>query len=186
VIATQRLSETIGLHISIHIKCSPIVSDNRCVAITPDHGDSWRLWQIIFIEETLADSLMRSIDSHDNTVVAQALWETSYYYAEACQACHHYPVEFNLALHNFILNKQRELSYLGSLDNEVEIEKLPHSPITHEQIVEYVKDSFEESIQKIIEHDYDIEALIATLEHIDAGDDMYLLDAIAELLIEAV
>jgi|GEM_PF-1164716 len=173
-------------HISIHIKCSPIVSDNRCVAITPDHGDSWRLWQIIFIEETLADSLMRSIDSHDNTVVAQALWETSYYYAEACQACHHYPVEFNLALHNFILNKQRELSYLGSLDNEVEIEKLPHSPITHEQIVEYVKDSFEESIQKIIEHDYDIEALIATLEHIDAGDDMYLLDAIAELLIEAV
>ena len=173
-------------HISIHIKCSPIVSDNRCVAITPDHGDSWRLWQIIFIEETLADSLMRSIDSHDNTVVAQALWETSYYYAEACQACHNYPVEFNLALHNFILNKQRELSYLGSLDNEVEIEKLPHSPITHEQIVEYVKDSFEESIQKIIEHDYDIEALIATLEHIDAGDDMYLLDAIAELLIEAV
>jgi hypothetical protein len=104
-------------YIELHLQCSPFLSEQRCLALTQEDEQQWRLWQILHKVPTLADKLQQALQLIDITKLVEGVMACAQHYVQAQQQAIHYTSEFNLTLDNIGVDLAQQLIYLGCLDN---------------------------------------------------------------------
>jgi hypothetical protein len=170
--------EAIRANINIHLECSPIISEQRCVAVASDINDSWRLWQIVRVESTLTEDLTKALQQPQFEQQALETFRCATRYADALQQSIRYPPLLNLTLENLGISAERQLVYLGPIDKENAIQAT-----TEEAIVEIIKPAFTELIIQTWP-DFDNTLIIKELEKIDGFEQQYLIDMLTQLFQE--
>jgi signal recognition particle receptor subunit beta len=167
--AQQALRE----HIQRHLHCSPILSEKRCVAITAEDEEHWRLWQIVPMATTLDDYLTKVWKQPTTEQLAIEIFRCTSYYADAYLQCSNYPPLLNLNLTNIGRDDSGQIVYLGYLDNQSVKPDQAALKETLEQV-------FTKPIAKAIPH-LKVTAIVDELKKIDGIEQQYLLDILIQL-----
>jgi len=170
--------EAMRADISIHLECSPILSEQRCIAFASDINDYWRLWQIVRVESTLAEDLVKALQQPQFEQQALETFRCATRYADALQQSTRYPPLLNLTLENLGIDAERQLVYLGCIDKENAIQAT-----TEEAVVEIIKQAFTELIIQTWP-DFDNIVIVKEFEKIDGFEQQYLIDMLAQLFQE--
>ena len=169
-LAKQALHEQIRLH----LQCSPILSEKRAIIIATDNK-SWRLWQLVQRETTLANHLLRALQEETMNKLALEVFRCVSHYAEVYLRCSQYPSCLELNLENIGSNQKQQLIYIGIVD-------LIHqeNELTQARLLESIKHLLVEPI-KLVKSHLNIVSIINELEKIDGFEQQYLLEALVQL-----
>ena len=169
-LAKQALHEQIRLH----LQCSPILSEKRAIIIATDNK-SWRLWQLVQRETTLANHLLRALQEETMNKLALEVFRCVSHYAEVYLRCSQYPSCLELNLENIGSNQKQQLIYIGIVD-------LIHqeNELTQARLLESIKHLLVEPI-KLVKSHLNIGSIINELEKIDGFEQQYLLEALVQL-----
>ncbi|RKZ52705.1 MAG: hypothetical protein DRR16_02890 [Candidatus Parabeggiatoa sp. nov. 3] len=176
----EQARDALRANMRMHLQCSPILSENRCVAIACEINETWRLWQIVHREPTLADDLAKALGYYEQLdKLALETFRCATRYADALeQAMRYPPLLNNLSLDNLGMDASIQVTYLDCVDDA-------HSdiiqPTTVEALVEAIEQTFADPIAKAIEY-LDVVAVINEFEQIDGFEQQYLLDILIKLL----
>jgi len=178
--------KALRVHISLHLQCSPILSEQRCIAVTQERDDTWRLWQILHVVPTLAEYLQQVLlEDNANRLVAGA-YECASHYLVAYRQCHQYSPQLELSLENLGIDSHQQLIYLGTVDKTSN-----HLPsITDEELLNALKQAFSVAIvSKSGQLKVSVETIIEELAQMsssNASDQMFILTTLAELFVESM
>ena len=168
--------EVLRANMRMHLQCSPILSEQRCVVLTPDFNDQWRLWQIVHIEPTLADYLTKILQGEQFDKLALKIFGCANYYANALQQSIKYPPLLNMTLDNLGLNTGQQVFYLGCLD-----ENNPNiiQP-SREILLEMIKSVFTVPISEALPH-LEVTTVVKDLKNINYSKQRYLKEILVQL-----
>lgn len=169
-LAKQALHDQIGLH----LQCSPILSEQRAIVIATDNK-SWRLWQLIQLEITLANHLVRALQEQTMAKLALEVFRCVSHYAEIYLRCAQYPSCLELNLENIGSSQEPQLIYLGIVDSIHQ-----KNEFTSAGLLESLNQLLIEPI-KLTKANLNIAAIINELEKIDSFGQQYLLEALIQL-----
>ena len=66
-----------------HKTMEAVLSAHRCVALAPSNGEQWRLWEIVRLEKTLADTLVKALSEANPTILATRIFEIANFLVHA-------------------------------------------------------------------------------------------------------
>jgi len=115
--SSEQARQALRLQISRHLRCNFILSEQRCIAVTAESEDSWRLWQILSTGTTLLTELTQALHRDHPIEIALQLHKSATDFSKAYQDGHRCPFMTELTLDSFGLNEQKQLIYLGSIDD---------------------------------------------------------------------
>ncbi len=169
--------EALRANMRMHLQCSPILSEQRCVAIAGDIDNVWRLWQICHNEPTLAENLAKALKEEQLDKLVLETFRCATRYADALQQCVQYPPLLNLTLVNLGIDAEQQLVYLGCVD-----EAAPNTiqPTTEETFIDTIKSAFATLIAEALPQ-LDIAAVVKAFEKIDGFEQQYLIDLLVQL-----
>ncbi|MEK8020814.1 MAG: hypothetical protein VSS75_028425 [Candidatus Parabeggiatoa sp.] len=175
----EQAREALRANMRMHLQCSPILSEKRCVAIASEINETWRLWQIVHRESTLADDLAKALAYYEQLdKLALETFRCATRYADALEQAMRYPPLLNLSLDKLGMDDSIQVTYLDCVDDA-------HSdiiqPTTVEALVEAIEQTFAEPIAKAIEY-LEVAAVINEFEQIDGFEQQYLVDILIKLL----
>jgi hypothetical protein len=159
-----------------HLQCSPILSEQRCVAIAPSFKNTWRLWQIVHQETTLAEYLAKALCEKQLEKLALEIFRCATYFADALLQSTRYPPLLNLSLENLGLDAELQLVYLGSVDEE------SSQTISESMLIDTIREAFTAPIAQALPK-LDV-AVIKEVEKIDGFDQQYLVEILSQLFRE--
>jgi hypothetical protein len=122
----------------------------------------WRLWQIAHLEPTLAADLAKALQEEQPDKLALETFRGATRYADALQQSTRYPPLLNLTLENLGIDAERELVYLGCVDEETNAIQ----PTTEDALVETIKPAFTAPIAEALAN-LDVAAVVKEFEKID-------------------
>jgi len=166
---TDSAFEALRANMRMHLLCSPIISEQRCVAVASDIKNSWRLWQIVHLETTLAEDLTNALKEKQPDRLVIEMFKCASRYAEALQQCTNYPPSLNLTLDNLGMDAELQLVYLGTInDNKNTIQ-----PLTEEALADTIKQAFAAPIAEDLPR-LNVELILKEIEKIDGFEQQYL------------
>ncbi|NJO15299.1 MAG: hypothetical protein HC877_06010 [Thioploca sp.] len=170
----QLAKQTLHEHICLHLQCSPLLSDNRAIVIATDEK-SWRLWQLVQRETTLATHLLMALQEKTMDKLALEVFRCVSHYADVYLRCAQYPSCFELNLENIGSNQQRQLIYLGIIDFTS-----PRNERTQAGLLDSIKQLLIEPIKHVKAH-LDVATIVNELEKIDGFGQQYLLETLIQI-----
>ncbi len=162
-----------------HLQCSPILSEQRCVAVAPSFKNTWRLWQIVRLETTLAEDLAKALREKQFEKLALETFRCATRFADALLQSIHYPPLLNLSLENLGLDAEVQLVYLGSVDEQAS-QTISFSEKT--VLINTIKGAFTVPIAQALPED--VAAVIKEIEKMDGFDQQYLIEILTQLFRE--
>jgi hypothetical protein len=103
-IARQKLSNAVQIQRDLKIH----ISKQRCLAITEtDDKEQWRLWQLVKIEQTLAQLLIDAYAKKDAKKIATMLFIVADKFFTACTQFSQLEIQLPLALNNLALEENK-------------------------------------------------------------------------------
>ena len=93
----EQAREAFRSQISLHLQGSPILSTQRCIAVTQGQGreNKWYLWQIVHEESSLATHILATLQTVDVAALTTALLKWITYYLTVYQQCSQYPLQLD-------------------------------------------------------------------------------------------
>ena len=173
----QLAKQALHDQIRLHLQCSPILSEKRAIVIATDNK-SWRLWQLVQLETTLANHWFRALQEETMDKLALEVFRCVSHYAEVYLRCAQYPSCLELNLENIGSNQEQQLIYIGIVDSIHQ-----ENELTPAGLLESIKHLLIEPI-KLVKAHLDIAAIINELEKIDGFEQQYLLEALIQLFQE--
>jgi signal recognition particle receptor subunit beta len=170
----QLAKQTLHDHIRMHLQCSPLLSEKRAIVIATDEK-SWRLWQLVQLETTLATHLLMALQEKTMDKLALEVFRCVSHYAEVYLRCAQYPSGLDLNLENVGSNQERQLIYLGIIDFIS-----PMNERTQAGLLDSIKQLLTEPI-KPAKANLDVTAIVNELEKIDGFGQQYLLETLIQL-----
>jgi hypothetical protein len=173
----EHAREALRANMRMHLQCSPILSEKRCVAISCEINETWRLWQIVHRERTLADDLTQALSYEQPNELALETFRCVTRYAEALEQGMRYPALLNLSLDNLGMDASIQVTYLDCLD-DTHSDKV--QPTTQQALIEAIEQTFASKITEALEY-VDVAAVINEFEEIDGFEQQYLVDILIKL-----
>jgi hypothetical protein len=177
---TEQAQEALRANMRRHLQCSPILAEQRCVAVASDIDGKWRLWQIVHLEPTLAESLAEALHETQVEQFVTKILSCAKSYMETLQQSIQYPSVLNLTLENIGINAQQQLSYLGCVDENVPNTIQP----TQETLIETLKQTFMGPIKEL-SLNFDIAMITNAFEKIHNPEQQLLIEILAQLFVFA-
>jgi hypothetical protein len=168
--------EVLRANMRMHIQCSPILSEQRCVVMTPDIDDQWRLWQIVHIEPTLADYLTKILQGKQFDKFALKIFSCANRYANALQQSVKYPPLLNITLDNLGLDIRRQPLYLGYLEENNQDAKKP----SKDTLLEMIKLEFTTPINNALPN-LEVTTVLDELKQINHSKQRHLKEILVQL-----
>ncbi|HEC84612.1 MAG TPA: hypothetical protein ENI48_05145 [Thioploca sp.] len=169
--------EALRANMRMHLQCSPILSEQRCVVVAFPINNTWRLWQIVHVEPTLAEDLAKALQEEQPDKLALETFRGATRHADALQQSTRYPPLLNLTLENLGIDAERQLVYLGCVDEETNAIQ----PTTEEALVETIKPAFTAPIAQALPN-IDVAAVVKEFEKMDGFEQQYLVDMLTQLV----
>ncbi|EIJ44313.1 hypothetical protein BegalDRAFT_3503 [Beggiatoa alba B18LD] len=161
--------------IALHIHCSPILSDNRCIAMVEDAHDTWRLWQILYINSTLEEQLNTALHTTNPAIFATELFRCAVEYIDAYSDCMQYCSAISPTLEN-LGKESHDIIYTGILDNNMSVRKATPTEALTYAFAPLVADVTQQANIDIVE-------VLKELQDIQAFEYEGLLNTLGELFL---
>jgi DNA-directed RNA polymerase subunit F len=176
--------QALRTHIRLHLECSPILSEHRCVVVAINATKkAWRLWQIVPHELTLAEHLANSLRQESPAQVALEIFRCASRYVDALQQCLQYPLVLNLDLENLGVNAQSQLVYLGTIEETPAVERRAWNEVT---LITAIKQEFAARIAKLLpQTEGEVAEILRELHKIDGFEHQYIVDALMQIFSES-
>jgi hypothetical protein len=178
-ITLEQARAALRLHISTHLHCTPILSEQRGIALVQEALHSWRLWQIVHREPTLAERLAQTLQEKQIDKCVLDLLKWAHCYITFLQQCRPYLFHLKLNLESLGLVTDQQLLYLGY----IEAMPSPGSPMdTEAAVVEALKHAFSPPIMRALPS-LRVAEIANTLKELDSGESSLLIEALLPLFI---
>ncbi|MDM8560184.1 hypothetical protein [Candidatus Parabeggiatoa sp. HSG14] len=174
--SADKAQDALRANMCMHLQCSPLLSEQRCVAVAANIKNTWRLWQIVHIETTLAKDLEKALQENELDKLALKTLICATRYADALQKYIHYPPLLNLTLENLGIDAEQQLVYLNYVDDNVTNIVQPRTKAT---FIDTIKQAFADPITKARLHD--VASMVNAFEQIEAVEQQYLVELLIQL-----
>lgn len=168
--------DALRLQMHKHLQCSPILSEQRCVAVATGIENSWRLWQIVHQEPTLAEDLAKVLREKSPDKLALETFRCITRYADALLQSLSYPPLLNLSLKNLGMDADVQLVYLGTVDEQA----APTIISTKGVLIDTIKQALTVPIVEALPH-LDATAVEKELDKMDGFEQQYLIDILIKI-----
>ncbi|RKZ35981.1 MAG: hypothetical protein DRQ49_18605, partial [Gammaproteobacteria bacterium] len=164
------------IHMQKHLQCSPILSEQRCVAVATGIENRWRLWQIVHHEPTLAENLAKVLHEKSPDKLALETFRCTTRYADALLQSINFPPLLNLSLENLGIDADVQLVYLGMVDEQA----VPTIISTKSVFIDTIKQALMAPIVEALPH-LDATAVEKELDKIDGFEQQYLVEILIKI-----
>jgi signal recognition particle receptor subunit beta len=178
---TELARQALRQQITMHLQYSPILSDQRCLAIAAEKNEQRRLWQIIHSEPTLAQLLTTALQSPSAKKIAIETFRCVTLYAEFYLQHTNYPLQLHVTLENIGKNNQGELIYLGEIDPQTDTQPQP----TKTTVDTMIKTIFTPPIAQAAPN-LQMTQVLKELEKIDGFEQQAWLEILMQLFLEVM
>jgi hypothetical protein len=176
-LSANEAQDALRANMRMHLQCSPLLSEQRCVAVAANIKNTWRLWQIVHSESTLTENLAKTLQEDEVDKLALETLKCAAHYADALQQSTHYPPLLNLTLDNLGIDAQQQVVYLSYIDDDI---TNIVQPTTEATFLETIKQVFIKTIAKKRLR-FDVAAVINELEKIEKTEQQYLIEMLIQL-----
>jgi hypothetical protein len=177
---TDLAFDALRANMRMHLQCSPIISEQRCVAVASDIKNSWRLWQIVHLETTLAEDLTNTLKEKQPDILVIEMFKCASRYADALQQCTRYPPSLNPTLDDLGMDAKLQLVYLGTINDNKTTYTI--QPLTEKALADIIKQAFATPIAEALPH-LNVEQILKEIEKIDGFDQQYLQEVFKNLIV---
>ncbi len=177
--STELAYKALRANMRMHLQCSPILSEQRCVAIASNGKNDWRLWQIAHLEPTLAESLTKALAEKQPDKLALETFRCTTHFLDVLQQCVRYPPLLNLTLEN-LGTDTKQLVYLGIVENDGTSNQIQF--ITKDVLENAIKQAFTTPIAKALAN-IDVSLVVNEFEAIDGVEQQYILKILKEMFL---
>jgi DNA-directed RNA polymerase subunit F len=176
--------QALRTHLRMHLECSPILSEHRCVVVAINETKkTWRLWQIVPHELTLAEHLANSLRQESPAQVALEIFRCASRYVDALQQCLQYPPALNLNLENLGVNAQSQLVYLGYIEETPAVERRAWNEVT---LITAINQEFAARIVKLLpQTGGEVAEILHEFKKIDGFEHQYIVDTLIQIFSES-
>jgi hypothetical protein len=167
--------------IALHIRCSGMLSEQRCVALSEERGN-WRLWQIVQTENNLENHLQEVWDNTVPEVVVDAVLLSAQHLLNIYQLSKQYPFLFQLNLANIGIDNDEKSVYYGMLEN-IPLET-SEQILSEEQILtRHLLPNIHNALQQ---HYIPVGSIVETLDEYSASSHALLATQLTKLFVTAL
>jgi len=144
----QAVKQALREHSRLHLQCSSVLSEQRCIAILPENQNQWRLWQILRTEATLSDQLRAALQAREINVILLETFRCASRYIEIYQRCSQFSPTLSLNLDNIGVDQDKRLIYLGHIEKASQAQTHSNADI----LIDTLKRLFVAPIVKALQH----------------------------------
>jgi len=173
--------EAFRAQISLHLQCSLLLSKQRGIVVVQETQKSWRLWQLVKHEHSLAAGLTQALQTKTGEQLAQELFRYAVYYTIALQKSCHCASQLVFNLDNFALEAEQPV-YLGLLEPLVVMDE-QLSLKTTAGLIEALKQALRQHIHPWLSQ-LNTHEMITQLEGIEGFEQQNILEGLIQLFDE--